>query len=172
MFLFSVEEKQFYSPMFLFLLELGNYFSSRNGAGRPAQGLGAPRDGWGQGASQRKKCSSSCLVYTTIILIPVYFSFRCSPWDMGRFFSAQCRLCSIPVPKFARKWINLRKLYRNFYKTQKGTLEDMVNNLGMRFEGRPHSGMDDSRNITRILQKMAQDGCEVKFNEYLYNNTP
>lgn len=85
-------------------------------------------------------------------------------WDMGLCFSRQCRLCSIPVPKFARKWINLRKLYRNFYKVSKGTLEDMVKNLGMRFEGRPHSGIDDARNIARILQKMVQDGCEIKFN--------
>lgn len=99
------------------------------------------------------------------------FLFGCSPWDMGRFFSTQCQLCSIPVPKFARKWINLRKLYRNFYKVPKGTLQDMVNNLGMRFEGRPHSGMDDARNIARILQKMVQDGCEIKFNECLHNNT-
>ena len=86
---------------------------------------------------------------------------------MGRFFSTQCRLCSIPVPKFARKWIDLRKLYRNFYKVAKGTLQNMVTNLGMEFEGRAHSGMDDARNIARILQKMIEDGCEIKFNDYL-----
>ena len=40
----------------------------------------------------------------------------------------------------------------------------MVKNLGMKFEGRPHSGIDDARNIARILQKMIQDGCEIKFN--------
>lgn len=31
--------------------------------------------------------------------------------------------------------------------------------------------MDDARNIARILQKMIQDGCEIKFNESLYDNT-
>ena len=90
---------------------------------------------------------------------------------MKRFFSGQCQLCSIPIPKYARKWINLRKLYRNFYKVLNGTLEDMVNNLGMKFEGRPHCGMDDARNIARILRKMVQDGCEIKFNESLYGNS-
>lgn len=50
---------------------------------------------------------------------------------------------------------------------QKGTLQDMLINLGLPFEGRLHCGMDDARNIARILQKMAQDGCEIKFNEYL-----
>ena len=94
-----------------------------------------------------------------------------SPWDMGRFFARQCSLSSITIPKFARKWINLRKMYRNFYKVGKGSLEDMVNNLGMTFEGRPHSGMDDARNIARILQQMVKDGCELKFNEYLCNTT-
>ncbi|XP_058954376.1 3'-5' exoribonuclease 1-like [Pocillopora verrucosa] len=93
------------------------------------------------------------------------------PYDMKRFFSGQCQLCSIPIPKYARKWINLRKLYRNFYKVLNGTLEDMVNNLGMKFEGRPHCGMDDARNIARILRKMVQDGCEIKFNESLYGNS-
>ena len=39
-----------------------------------------------------------------------------------------------------------------------------MKNLGMKFEGRPHSGIDYARNIARILQKMVQDGCEIKFN--------
>lgn len=89
------------------------------------------------------------------------------PWDMSRFFSTQCKLCSISVPNFAREWINLRKLYRNFYKIYKGSLRDMVSNLGLKFEGTPHSGIDDARNITRILQIMVRDGCEIKFNEQL-----
>lgn len=93
------------------------------------------------------------------------------PSDMKRFFSEQCQLCSIPIPKYARKWINLKKLYRNFYKVKNLTLGDMVNNLGLKFEGRPHCGMDDARNIARVLRKMVQDGCEIKFNESLYGNT-
>ena len=101
-----------------------------------------------------------------LILLPLYFFFF-SPWDMGRFFSTQCKLCSIPVPKFARKWIDLRKLYRNFYKVSKCSLQNMVANLGMTFEGRAHSGMDDARNIARILRKLIEDGCEIKFNDWL-----
>lgn len=86
---------------------------------------------------------------------------------MSQFLSTQCKLCSISVPNFARKWINLRKLYRNFYKIYKGSLRDLVSNLGLQFEGTPHSGIDDARNITRILQIMVRDGCEIKFNEEL-----
>ena len=78
----------------------------------------------------------------------------------------QCELSELPMPAFARRWINLRKHYRNFYRVQ-GNLQKMLHNLEMEFEGRPHSGMDDSRNITRILQKMVEDGCELVYNEWL-----
>ena len=87
-----------------------------------------------------------------------------SPWDISRFLAMQCELSRVPMPGFAKRWINLRKLYRNFYRVQ-GNIEQMLQNLEMEFEGRPHSGLDDSRNIARILQKMLEDGCELRFNE-------
>lgn len=93
------------------------------------------------------------------------------PDDMKRFFSKQCELCSIPIPEYARKWINLRKLYRNIYKVKEGTLKDMVKKLGLKFEGRLHCGIDDARNVARALQKMVEDGCEIKFNENMNDNT-
>lgn len=43
----------------------------------------------------------------------------------------------------------------------------MLENLGLHFEGRPHSGLDDSKNIARIMIKMMQDGWEPEFNETL-----
>lgn len=36
---------------------------------------------------------------------------------------------------------------------------------GMQFEGSPHSGMDDSINISRIAVKMLSDGCSLNINE-------
>jgi len=37
----------------------------------------------------------------------------------------------------------------------------------MSFEGHLHSGLDDSRNIARIAMRLAEDGCELKVNEYI-----
>ncbi|NXT85730.1 ERI1 exoribonuclease, partial [Zapornia atra] len=37
-------------------------------------------------------------------------------WDMSKFLSIQCRVSRIKYPSFAKKWINIRKLYGNFYK--------------------------------------------------------
>lgn len=38
---------------------------------------------------------------------------------------------------------------------------------GMQFEGSPHSGMDDSINISRIAIKMLSDGCSLNINEHI-----
>ena len=89
---------------------------------------------------------------------------------MSRFMHTQSCLCHIPFPKWARKWVNLRKAYCRFYHFQRGKLETMLSSLGMRFEGRQHSGRDDTRNIARVLIRMLEDGCDVKTNEQLFHD--
>ncbi|XP_032915901.1 3'-5' exoribonuclease 1 isoform X3 [Catharus ustulatus] len=37
-------------------------------------------------------------------------------WDMSKFLNIQCRISRIKYPSFAKKWINIRKSYGNFYK--------------------------------------------------------
>lgn len=89
------------------------------------------------------------------------------PWDMSRFMYMQCHHNRIPFPKWCRKWINLRKVYSNFYQCRRTKLNEMLISLGMSFEGHLHSGLDDSRNIARIAMRLAEDGCELKVNEYI-----
>ncbi|KAK2872607.1 hypothetical protein Q8A67_022504 [Cirrhinus molitorella] len=90
-------------------------------------------------------------------------------WDMGKFLQTQCKLSSIRYPQFARKWINIRKSYGNFYKVPRTQtkLICMLENLGMQYDGRPHCGLDDSRNIARIAIHMLKDGCQLRVNECL-----
>lgn len=35
---------------------------------------------------------------------------------MSKFLNIQCRISHIKYPSFAKKWINIRKSYGNFYK--------------------------------------------------------
>lgn len=35
---------------------------------------------------------------------------------MNKFLKIQCHISRIRYPKFAKKWINIRKSYGNFYK--------------------------------------------------------
>ncbi len=61
----------------------------------------------------------------------------------------------------------MRKLFASFYQMKSGNLAKMLENLGMKFEGREHCGMDDARNIVRILLQMIEDGCVLKYNRFM-----
>ncbi|KAI5211174.1 3'-5' exoribonuclease 1 isoform X1 [Manis pentadactyla] len=91
-------------------------------------------------------------------------------WDMSKFLNIQCRLSRLRYPPFAKKWINIRKSYGNFYKVPRSQtkLTIMLEKLGMDYDGRPHSGLDDSKNIARIAVRMLQDGCELRINEKMH----
>ena len=41
---------------------------------------------------------------------------------------------------------------------------------GLEFEGSPHSGVDDARNIARILIRLLSDRAYVRVNEKIYIN--
>ena len=45
------------------------------------------------------------------------------------------------------------------------TFEELLERLGLSFEGRPHSGIDDARNIAKLLVKMVHDGLEARVND-------
>ncbi|KAK2882901.1 3'-5' exoribonuclease 1 [Channa argus] len=91
-------------------------------------------------------------------------------WDMSKFLNIQCRVSRIRYPQFAKKWINIRKSYGNFYKVPRTQtkLTTMLEKLGLQYEGRPHSGLDDSRNIAKIALRMLQDGCQLRVNERMH----
>ncbi|VVC37331.1 Ribonuclease H-like domain,Exonuclease, RNase T/DNA polymerase III [Cinara cedri] len=102
-------------------------------------------------------------------------------FDMGRFLYGQCIMSGIPYPAFATKWINIRKVFKAYYfpKNVKNSVPCNINAmlafLGMRFEGSPHSGLDDSRNISRICIRLLEDGAFLDQNERiisLKNPTP
>ena len=73
----------------------------------------------------------------------------------------------MPFPKYATKWIDMRKLFASFYQMKSGNLSKMLEYVGMKFEGREHCGLDDTRNITRVVIQMINDGCILKYNRFI-----
>lgn len=90
------------------------------------------------------------------------------PWDLERFLWLQCCKSKIEMPKYCQRWINIRKLYAGTYKCQRTNIAGMLDAFSMQFEGTQHCGLDDSRNIARILLVMLQDGIIPQINEYLH----
>mmetsp|Transcript_91769 Transcript_91769/g.161826 ORF Transcript_91769/g.161826 Transcript_91769/m.161826 type:complete len:375 (-) Transcript_91769:118-1242(-) len=87
------------------------------------------------------------------------------PWDMRNFLDSECKLKAIKKPAYYQNWINIKKSYEEFYKLKSRPITDMLKSLGMSFKGRPHSGIDDSRNIARIVMKMARAGAILYQNQ-------
>nr|CAD7438108.1 unnamed protein product [Timema bartmani] len=90
------------------------------------------------------------------------------PWDMGRFLYGQCKISEISYPQFGKKWVNIRKVFSNFYRCKRFCLKLMLEHIEMIFEGRPHCGLDDARNIARILLRMVKDGASIQYNERIH----
>jgi len=105
------------------------------------------------------------------------------PFDMGRFMYLQCQQSGIPFPEHATYWSNLRKVFVNFYKEsfyahssnsnnnlspkQLPGLATMLDRLDMEFEGQPHCGLDDAKNIARIAIRLLKDKAVIRVNEKL-----
>ena len=53
------------------------------------------------------------------------------------------------------------------FQLKKPQISSMLANMGMEFEGRLHCGLDDARNIARILIRLMEDGSKPLVNERL-----
>ncbi|KAI9329070.1 ribonuclease H-like domain-containing protein [Obelidium mucronatum] len=84
------------------------------------------------------------------------------PWDIRDFVRNQCVYTGMRCPQyFDRGWIDLRRVFTKFYGRKDGkraNLAGMLSLLGMEFEGREHSGIDDTRNIARIVLRLMDEG--------------
>lgn len=88
-------------------------------------------------------------------------------YDFGLFLNVQCELSEVDFPTWAKKWINVKKYFANFYKSSKFNLTEAVELLGLEFEGRLHSGFDDAKNISKIVCQMLEDHVVLQVNECL-----
>ena len=103
-----------------------------------------------------------------------------SSYDFAGFLRRNCLMTKTKFPAWAKKWVNLKKLFVEFYAftgndKQLPTLRSMVESAGLKFKGKLHSGMDDVENMAKLLLRMANDGLKgIKPNELidLYNGHP
>lgn len=51
------------------------------------------------------------------------------------------------------------------------SLDGMLVQLGMKFKGQPHCGLDDSRNIARVVITLVKDGSNMRVNETIILNS-
>ncbi|KAE8300469.1 ERI1 exoribonuclease 2 [Larimichthys crocea] len=90
-----------------------------------------------------------------------------SDWDLGVCLQYECKRKQLHKPDVLNSWIDLRCTYRLFYDRKPKGLNGALQDLGIQFSGREHSGLDDSRNTAQLAARMMRDGCVMKITRSL-----
>lgn len=83
----------------------------------------------------------------------------CITIGLGRLSVTMCAISppeSAERPQFMWEVVDVRKLFKTVME-KSGNLSDMLTDIGMEFEGREHCGLDDARNIARIVLYLATE---------------
>ncbi|KAG7222564.1 hypothetical protein INR49_016161 [Caranx melampygus] len=95
-----------------------------------------------------------------------------SDWDLGVCLQYECKRKQLHKPDVLNSWIDLRSTYRLFYNRKPKGLNGALQDLGIQFSGREHSGLDDSRNTAQLAARMMRDGCVMKITRSLERTPP
>ncbi|XP_071976634.1 ERI1 exoribonuclease 2 isoform X2 [Engystomops pustulosus] len=90
-----------------------------------------------------------------------------SDWDLGVCLLYECKRKQLRKPDILNSWIDLRLAYKLFYNRKPQGLNGALQDVGIEFSGREHSGLDDSRNTARLAWRMICDGCVMKITKSL-----
>ena len=86
----------------------------------------------------------------------------CGDWDLKTMLPNQCRHFKIHRPGYFDKWINIKKLFETSTGVKAKGMTFMLKHFDLELEGRHHSGIDDSKNIARILTKLVRPANDPK----------
>ena len=104
-------------------------------------------------------------VSENVIAKNVSFSFATDgPWDFAKFLFPQCKFSHLAYPGYAKEWVNVRKHFSRYYGIR-GGISFMLESVGKKFIGKPHSGLDDARNLSVVVTQMLDDGACLFVNE-------
>ena len=94
--------------------------------------------------------------------LKTFMFITCGDWDLKYMLPSQCSTSHIKMPNYFLQWINIKK---SFAMCNNGkfprSLSEMLNESGLTFQGRQHSGIDDVKNIARIVQTLAKEKRHV-----------
>lgn len=104
--------------------------------------------------------------------LPPFAFLTDGPWDIKHFLHAELhRKGLLPElwprdPPYWDGWVNVRWLFaETLGGGRRGNVEHMLRELGLRFQGREHSGLDDSVNIARIARSLCANGISLRIND-------
>ncbi|GMH24938.1 hypothetical protein Nepgr_026781 [Nepenthes gracilis] len=96
----------------------------------------------------------------------------CGNWDIKTKVPQQCKVSGMKLPSYFMEWINLKDVYLNFYKRRATGMATMLKELDLPLLGTHHLGIDDAKNIAKVLQRMLADGALMQITARRIPNDP
>jgi len=92
---------------------------------------------------------------------PLFVLCTDGPWDVLNFLRPECSRKKIQLQPYWQRWVDLRRTFCEAFGPPRCGVTRMLERRGLKFEGRPHSGIDDARNIARIAAEILRAGHEL-----------
>eukprot|EP01091_Cochliopodium_minus_P015311 TRINITY_DN5408_c0_g1_i1.p1 TRINITY_DN5408_c0_g1~~TRINITY_DN5408_c0_g1_i1.p1 ORF type:complete len:385 (+),score=88.78 TRINITY_DN5408_c0_g1_i1:2-1156(+) len=91
------------------------------------------------------------------------FAFlTCGDWDLNIMLQSQCKREKITVPWYFKRWVNIKHVFENIFKKESFGMKNMLEVLELNLDGHHHSGIDDCKNISKIVTKILSLGHQIK----------
>lgn len=88
----------------------------------------------------------------------------CGDWDLRFIFPSQCKAFRIPVPDYMKSWINVKVSFAELSQVYPRNMVTMMKYCQLKHQGKLHSGLDDCKNIARIMTDLADRGILFECN--------
>ena len=82
----------------------------------------------------------------------------CGDWDLRSCLSKEAKFKKIQLPPYFKQYINIKTVYSKYFDVPgKFGMVQMLEKLKLPLVGHHHSGIDDSKNLAKILVTMLKD---------------
>lgn len=82
----------------------------------------------------------------------------CGNWDLNTQLRHEASRKGLMLHSYHKQFINVKKEYESKYQRKAFGMTSMLEELNLSLDGRHHAGMDDTRNIAKIVLKLLEDG--------------
>ena len=80
----------------------------------------------------------------------------CGDWDLKNGLSKNCDYIKLAYPDYLKRWVNIKTYFQAIVGKKGHGMKSMLRDLELNLDGRHHSGIDDSRNIAKILHELVK----------------
>ena len=87
-----------------------------------------------------------------------------SDWDCKVMLHGEARWRGIQLPDYFRCWVDLKKVFQQFWPRAQGGLAEACAAARVPWEGAAHCGLDDARNTARLAAKCVAKGAVLQIN--------